>query len=245
MDIPKGLKKEFKKSFAQYIKAMGRNVDVILKPHTVRCPNCIYDSVQKKSTNIYDLNFLRPVTVFPTTSYKRIVYPAPFNVTTISGVTFNPDIPNARILQTDTCPICNGDGVLRAENKTCMKAVVNRVSNQTNTEGSKTFDLSAGRDGYEILRVKTLPSNYAICRDAQVLIIDGVKTKLEVPAMLKGIGIDALVELYVSVVSEDSSSTVAYDKDTRINTSDNGQISDQASQSTPTIPPVIPGDDVW
>jgi hypothetical protein len=239
--IPKSLKKEFKRGFEEYIKAMGRNVKLILKPHEVRCPNCFFDLAQKKSSNVYNTSFVRPVNIFPATTFKKIVYPAPFNVTTVSGIQYDPAIVNPKILQVSVCPVCLGEGVLIEKNEFCIKAVVDRGMNSYG--GSKALDLSGGTDGTEVLCIKTYSDNYAICREAIAVIVDGIETAITIPPIIRGLGIDSLVEFYVTTIKEDMSSSIKYDKDSRLDINEKGETSDQAPVSTPTIPPNTVGED--
>lgn len=245
LKIPKELKSEFKKGFNQYIKAMGRPIQVVLDPTQVSCPNCIWDNVQGKSSNVYNESFKKPVNIFPATDMQTKVYPQPFNVTSVSGVQYDPSLIDPKILRVSVCPVCLGEGVLISENTSCIVAVITTGYGQTGTEASTFIDLSAGRDGRQITRLKTKAENYAICRDAQYFIVDGIKMEIEIPAKLKGLGNLSITEVYLGTVKEDSSSNTKYDGDQRVNINQTGQSSDQADDSTPTIPPSVPGDDVW
>lgn len=243
--IPTSLKKEFKDGFNEYIRKMGKPVYAYLPPYEVSCPNCIWDNLHGKSSNIYNLNFKRPVNIFPASASQRIVYPAPFNVTTVSGVQYDPALPNPKILQTVQCPVCAGEGLLFQENKSCFVGVVTVGKPQTGAQPSDFIDLSPGRDGMQLTRIKTFAKHYAVCRDAEYFVIDGVKYKQEIPARLKGLGNDSITELYLSTVTYDDSSNTKFDLESRVNVQELGQVSDQAPIGNPTIPPSVPGDDVW
>jgi hypothetical protein len=245
LKIPASLKKEFKKGFDEYIKVMGRTVQAYLEPFTVDCPNCIYDNTQKKSSNVYDETFKTPLNIFPGSSAQRIIYPAPFNVVSVSGVQYDPSIPNPKILKAAICPTCKGEGVLIQNNIVCIQAVVTRGISKTDVEGPDMMDLSGGLDGLDVVRLKSFSCNYSVIRDAKYFIIEGIKAKLENPPRLKGLGSDAIVEAYLTTVKEDISSSDKYDKDVRIDINVHGTASNQAPSGTPTIPPVTAGDDVW
>lgn len=245
LNIPKGLKREFKKGFDEYIKTMGQDIIAHLPPTSVRCPNCFFDSFQNKSSNIYDTSFKTPVNIFPGTTAQRTIYPAPFNVETVSGVQYDPAIQNPKILIGSICPVCAGEGKLTSDNTVCMKAVVTQGMIQRGMDSATFMDLSAGRDGTPVTRLKTFSNNYPVCRDADYFIIKGIKYKIEIPVRLKGLGMDAIAELYLTASDVDASSSVEYDNDARININPLGQVSNQAPPLTPTIPPTVPGDDVW
>lgn len=245
LKIPTSLKKEFQEGFDEYIKKMGRSVIAHLKPHEVQCPNCLFDNITHKSSNNWNTSFLKPVNIFPGTPEQKTIFPVPFNVTSASGVQYDPSNPNPKILAAGICPVCVGEGVLIIDNTTCFTAVVTVGKPQTGAEPSDFIDLSAGRDGMQLTRLKTFARNYAVCRDADYFIVDGVKYEIEIPAKLKGLGNKSIVEVWLSTVKVDSSSDTQYDTDSRLKITDFGQVSNQASNMTPTIPPVVPGDDVW
>jgi hypothetical protein len=238
--IPKGLKTQFKKGIKEYLKTMGRNITVVLPPVSTDCPNCLYNTGSKQSSNVFNLEFIRPVNVFPGKSYQRTVYPVPFNIPDTAldpAIQFDPSLSNPKILKSSICPVCKGKGVLTEENTHCIRALV------TWNPKEEYLDLSAGRDGVPICRLKTYKEHYALCRDAKSFIIDGVKCVLESPPKVKGLGADHLIELYAIQFTVDDSVSINYDDDPRISKDLVGQVSDQADSGTPTTPPTIPTDD--
>jgi len=239
MGIPRSVKKQFKAKFDDYMKAMGKSIDVYLDPYEVGCPNCIFDSVQEVSANVYNEQFKRPVNIFPSTHAERIVYPVPFNVLTVSGVQYDPTIQNPKILKTTVCPVCKGTGILISANKICLTAVV--------TWGPKEefLELSAGREGQPICRIKTFNCNYSVVRDATKFVVEGIECKLHRPPRVKGLGGDHIVEAYLLANEVGPSVSKNYDSDVRIDINNPERVSDQAPISTPTIPPTTPGDDIW
>lgn len=244
LNIPTSIKTEFKLGFAEYIKKMGRQVIIYLEPTIVDCPNCILDNVSKKSANVYNEFFKLPVNIFPGTVFQRVIYPQPFNVTSVSGVQYDPTNANPKILMTTVCPVCFGNGKLESPNSTCIIAVVTAGHNET-AKRDQYFDTSAGRDGFMGTRLKTYECNLAVCREAIYYLIDGVKMKNEVPPKLKGLGNLAITECYLSMIEETDTTNTSFDQDQRLQNSVFGQASDPAPSGTPTIPPLVPGKDVW
>ncbi|RKZ96083.1 MAG: hypothetical protein DRQ40_02000 [Gammaproteobacteria bacterium] len=238
--IPRTLKKQFKKGISQYIQEMGRDIVVVLPPYSTDCPNCLYDTSAKKSANVYDLQFIRPVNIFPGKPIQKTVYPQPFDTTEddISpDVQYDPSLSNPKILKSSICPVCRGLGILTEENKICIRAHI------TWNPKEEFLDLSAGRDGVPICRIKTFKEHYALCRDSKSFTIDGVKCIVDTPPRVKGLGDIHLIEFYAIQVPVDDSVTIKYDGDPRINKDLVGQASDQASAASPTTPPIIPSDD--
>jgi hypothetical protein len=247
-NIPKSVKREFYKSFSEYLDVTKDTLTVYLNPYTADCPNCIIDNVQKVSSNVYDTNFLRPVYIFPETPFKRKIYPIPFNVTSASGVQYDPSVADPKILTATRCPVCFGDGVLKSPNSHCMKALIT-WDYRPKGENTQFLDLSAGRESKQIIRIKTYDYNYALCRDALYFILnDGlnssIKAKIVNPAKLKGLGDRHITELFLVTTAIDSGPEAGYNVDKQAIVT-RGEESNQAPILTPTIPPDKPGDDVW
>jgi hypothetical protein len=244
LQIPREIKKEFKDGFSEYLNAMGERITVFLNPYTVSCPNCLWDSVQQRSSNVYDTTFLRPVYIFPDTPFKKIIYPLPFNVVTATGVQYDPGIIDPKILTATTCPVCMGDGVLQSPNSHCINALIT-WDYRPKGEETKFLDLSAGREGKQAIRLKTYPYNYPLCRDASYFILRGsIKAEVANPAKLKGLGGNHITEVFLITTAIDSGPEAGYNIAKRAIVAP-GTESDQAPISTPTIPPDTSGNDVW
>lgn len=237
MKIPKSLKKEFKKGMDSYLDAMGKNITLILDPFKTDCPNCLHDQSRKKSINIYNTSFVRPLNIFPNTPQQKTIYPKPFNVTTVSGVQYDPFDPNPKILKTTICPVCYGEGFLSSPNTICIKALITWNPKEVIEE------TSAGREGNPICRIKTFKCNYAILRDVKEVLVDGVKCVLHIQPKVKGLGDDHLIEAYLITKEVKASVSENYNTDERLNTANEERSSDQASILTPINPPIIPSEE--
>ena len=236
--IPSSLKKQFNKGFDDYLKKMGRKVTVVLDPFKVNCPNCLWDTVRSKSTNNYNTSFIRPKNIFVGTSAQQKIYPQPFNVDTApAGIQYDPALASPKILRSTKCPVCKGAGILTCDRNICITALV------TWNPKEKHLDLSGGRDGQSICRIKTFEDQYALCREAKFFIVDGTECALETAPRMKGLGADHIVEFYLIATSVDKSVSDKLDKDPRILKDIRGSSSDQASAGSPNDPPTIPSDD--
>lgn len=238
--IPKSLKTTFKKGIKDYIKEMGRDITVTMPPASTDCPNCIWDSVSEKSTNVYNKGFVRPVNVFPGKSYQYQLYPVPFNIDISEvdpGIQYDPALPDPKPLKSSICPVCKGKGILTKDNNICIRAHI------TWNPREEYLDLSAGRDGVPICRIKTYKEHYALCAEAKSFLIDGVKCVMETPPKVKGLGDVHLIEFYLIQTQVDDKVTISYDEDPRVNKDLIEQVSEQADIGTPTVPPTIPSDD--
>jgi hypothetical protein len=241
MSIPaKPIKKEFKKRFYEFLRKNGRSITVKLPEYTVDCPNCIHDSVRGTSANIYDPRFVRPVNIFPGTPCQKTVYPAPFNLdSSPSGIQYDPGILDPKPIIASVCPVCVGEGKLTADNTFCIKALV------TWDPKEEFLYASAGDEGKPICRIKTFSKDYSLCKNAESFIVDGVSCKLHIPPRLKGLGADHITEFYLITTAVGHSVSDKFDSDSRLNNNTIGRVSDQADSGTPTVPPEVPGDDVW
>jgi len=246
----KGLKKTqkvFKKTMDTFIRVNGRPIIVKLPPIYSDCPNCMTDPLfdQGESINKYDTSFIRPVNIFPGTEEERIIYPKPFNVLSVSGVTFDPEDPNPRILNTAICPVCKGRGKLSVIPEACINGNFNWHPRSGLSDGKMT-DLSAGRFPSNIGIIKTDLCNYAICRDALEFVLNsGVRCQTYEAPVKKGIGEDAFVEIYVQKVDSTDSTSKDKIQDSRVNIRPVGSISDQAEEGTPHSPPNTFSDEEW
>lgn len=237
----KQLKKAFKKGFDEYLKTMGREIIVVLKPFSTDCPNCYADKSRNVSANIYNESFKRPVNIFPGTAVQRKIYPAPFNVESVSGVQYDPDLIDPKILNVSICPVCKGEGKLIVQKNISIIGLV------TWNPKEELKDLSPGFDGESVCRIKTFEYNYAVIREAEYFLVNNIKclqAKTGVPR-LKGLGEDHIVEFYLQAVKEDKSVSTKFDDDQRLQYNNIGIASDQAPESNPTTPPTVPGDEVW
>jgi hypothetical protein len=248
LKIPKGLKREFKEGFLEYLKVMGDSVILHLEPYRVDCPNCVWDSNAKVSTNKFNSSFIRPVNIFVGTPKVKKVYPIPFNITDDSGIEYDPVLSNPRVLKSAVCPMCLGRGVLEEENTHTIVALItthNSMPGGGGTEGSNIIVLPAGEEGTQVTRIKSHPNHYAICRDAKYYTVKGIKMRNVIPPRLKGLGGEHITEAYLITVDVGKSSNTSKDGDYRLDTSPIGQSSNQAPESDPQNPPTTPGDTEW
>lgn len=240
--IPKSIKKEYKQGFDEYIRVMGKTVHVVLPSVKVDCPNCLWDSVSNTSSNVWDSNFLRPVTIFPQTPAQKTIFPQPFNVVSVSGVQYDPSLVDPKILSVRICPVCRGKGFLESPIEYCIKAV---VTWNPEVRDGQVLNLPAGITGNSIVLVKTFSKNYALIKQAEYLVIEGTKVVFHNTPGIKGLGDNHITQFYGIASKTDMSVSDSYNGDIRVNNVTQGHISNQADLGTPTIPPTVPGDDVW
>jgi len=133
----------------------------------VDCPNCIWDSINKKSSNVSDVSFTVPVTIFAGTDQERLISPASFT----SG----------------RCPVCLGEGQLFTEKEVCIPAMINYLS--ASDRGGRFLDLPAGREGVNLMIVKTLACHYELLLNNYVFVVHNrVKCEKFQPPALRGLG---------------------------------------------------------
>ncbi|RLI99267.1 MAG: hypothetical protein DRP08_07340 [Candidatus Aenigmatarchaeota archaeon] len=243
----KKAQKTFDKAMNTFIKINGRPIIVKLPAIYADCPNCMMDSLfdQGESINKYNVSFVRPVNIFPGTSEEVIIYPQPFNVLTVSGVTYDPINTNPKILNTVICPVCKGRGKLSVIPEVCINGNFNWHPRSGLSDGKMT-DYSAGRMPSNIGIIKTELCNYAICRDATEYVVNGgVRCDTYETPVKKGVGEDAFVEIYVQKVDSSDSTSKDKVKDARVNVRPIATTSEQAPSGTPHTPPNTFADDEW
>jgi hypothetical protein len=136
-------------------------------PNFVDCPNCIWDSINKKSSNVFDASFVVPITIFSGTSDERLITPISFTV--------------------GRCPVCIGEGQLFTKKEICIPAMVNYLS--AADRGGRYSDLPAGKEGVNFMIVKTLACHYDLLANNQIFIVhNNIKCEKFQPPFMRGLG---------------------------------------------------------
>jgi hypothetical protein len=156
--VTKAIRRTYKTLIKQVISDLGEPLSVYGTPEEDSCPNCHYDRVTRKSKNIYDTSFVVPVTIF-----DELITPQPFN--------------------RSRCPVCSGEGKLFNLAPKIVRGIVKWVSQDTEMENTV-----AGKEGSNLVRVKSRVSSYAVMRDCQYAVIDGVRCELFTPPRIRGLG---------------------------------------------------------
>lgn len=77
--ISKKVKNDFKKLTQQLVSDLSQPLVIVQESNMfVDCPNDIWDSINKKSSNVFDASFVTPVTIFVGTDQQRTINPIPF-----------------------------------------------------------------------------------------------------------------------------------------------------------------------
>ncbi len=186
--ITSKMKKDYKKKVQQLVVDLSKDLDVIQEsPLFVDCPNCIWDSINRNSSNIFDSTFTTPLNIFVGTSAARTLTPISFTE--------------------GRCPVCIGEGQIFTNKEICIKAMVNFFS-ETGRRGSFMSE-AAGKEGISLVVVKTLPCNYKLLLQNEVFFINSnVKLAKFKPPFLRGLGgEDAVCEILMQLVDEGQSTS--------------------------------------
>jgi hypothetical protein len=161
-------KKDFKKITQQLVLDLSQPLRIIQEsPSFVDCPNCVWDSINKKSSNVYQSSFTTPIIIFPSTDQERTVGPTPFSE--------------------GRCPVCIGEGQLFTAKEICIPAMINYISH--NDRGGRFTDLPAGKEGMNFLIVKTLACNYELLLNNTIFMVhNAVKCEKFSPPIVRGLG---------------------------------------------------------
>lgn len=176
--VSKAVREHYKRVTQQVIKDLSQPFYIIQEtPNFVDCPNCIWDSINKKSSNVFNASFVTPITVFSGTDQQRLVSPISF---------------------TDSrCPVCLGEGQLFTARELCIHAMVNFV--RPGDSGAKYYDLPAGKEGVNFAIIKTQVCFYdLLARNDTFIIHNNIKCEKYRPPMVRGLGGDpSIVEMVV------------------------------------------------
>jgi len=188
--VTRKMQRDYRGVLEQVIQDMSQPV-IILQDEDrlfVVCPNCIWDSINKKSSNIFNASFIAPVIIFSGTDQQRTITPQPFSF--------------------GRCPVCFGEGQLFTENELSIPALVNWYIIRRTEHGDYT-DLPAGKQGLHYAQIKAKYAYYELLRQNRTFIIFGdVKCEKFIAPFVRGLGSDiAIVEMWVETVEPGESVT--------------------------------------
>jgi hypothetical protein len=175
------MKKDFKRKIQQLVTDLSQELIVVQEsPLFVDCPNCIWDSINKNSSNVFDSTFISPIIIFAGTSDSRTITPISFSE--------------------GRCPVCIGEGQIFTNKEICINAMINFFS-ETGRRGSFQSE-AVGKEGVSLVIVKTLPCNYELLLNNEVFFINtNVKLSKFKPPFLRGLGDeDAVCETLMQTV---------------------------------------------
>lgn len=157
--VTPAIRKVYKDLIKQVVADLNKPIIVFLAPEAVDCPNCYWDTINRKSSGQFDVGFVAPVVIFGNT---------------ISPISFN----------RSRCPVCFGEGQLTSEVTRNLKALVKW--NPSSAEDFETLPL--GREGKPMVRIKVLRSDFNNIVNAKYFTIDGVRCELIQPPTIRGLG---------------------------------------------------------
>ncbi len=180
--VPRSIKREFKKITQQLLLDLSQPLVIVQESNMfVDCPNCIWDSINKKSSNVFDASFVASDTIFLNTDQQRTISPASFT----SG----------------RCPICLGEGQLFTNKEVCIPAMINYMS--AADRGGKYVELAAGKEGINFMIIKTLACHYELLTNNTIFVVhNNIKCEKFAPPFLRGLGGDEAVCEMVLQTSE-------------------------------------------
>lgn len=171
--IPSGLKKEINNRYKEIINDIGRIVYIYSTPETQDCPNCFSSPSTGTSIKSFDSSFITPVEIF-----GNIISPLSFT--------------------RGRCPVCKDEGVLKQDVRKGIKSIVRW---NPGSDDGKIIQLPAGREGSNIVSIKTSKCHYNTIRDCIYAMIDGVKCELVEPPVFRNLQYTDIVVIayFVSV----------------------------------------------
>lgn len=176
--VPKRVQKNFAKTLQQVVKDLAQPFVIVQEsPMFVDCPNCIWDSINKKSSNIFDASFTSPTTIFASTDQERTISPVSFTM--------------------GRCPVCIGEGQLFTDKEVCIQAMVT-LKDLSRIEGG-FMNLPAGKEGSNLVLIKTHACHYELLLNNHIFVIhEGVKCEKFRPPIVRGLGgEEAIAEMWL------------------------------------------------
>jgi hypothetical protein len=189
--VPKSVKKQFKKLTQRLVLDLAQSLRIIQEsPSFVDCPNCVWDGINKKSSNIYQSSFTTPITIFAGTDQSRLISPISFTE--------------------GRCPVCIGEGQLFTTKEICIPAMVNFLGRDE--RGARFLDLPAGKEGVNFMVVKTIACHYELLLNNEVFIVhNNVKCEKAQPPFVRGLGgEEAVVEMVLQTTEAGQRSTAKF-----------------------------------
>ena len=180
--VPTRIKTEFKKLTQQLVLDLSGNLTIVQEsPMFVDCPNCIWDSINKKSSNVFDASFISSSIIFASTDQSR----------TISPISFTGG----------RCPVCIGEGQLFTSKEICIPAMINFFSASDDRQGG-FVQMAAGKEGKNSLLVKTLACHYELLLNNEIFMVHGgIKCEKFTPPIVRGLGgVEAIAECVMLTV---------------------------------------------
>lgn len=187
--VPRKVKEHFKDLTQQLVLELSQPLRIIQdNPMFVDCPNCIWDSINKKSSNVFDASFTAPIQIFPSTDQQRLIFPISFT--------------------TGRCPVCIGEGQLFTTKEICLPAMINFIR-----AGGQFDDLPAGKEGVNLVMVKALACNYdLLARNTVFIIHNNIKCEKYRPPIVRGLGgVEAVVEMVLQTTEAGQLTTGKFD----------------------------------
>lgn len=179
--IPPKAAKQFKRTIGKIIQELADPLIIVQEsPMFVDCPNCIWDSINSRSSNVFDASFVSPITIFAGTSEQRTISPIPFT----SG----------------RCPVCIGEGQLFTSKEICIPALINFLDT---TQAAQFLSTAAGKEGLNLAEVKTLACHYDLIERNDIFVIhSNIKCEKFRPPFVRGLGGDEAVCVVILQTTE-------------------------------------------
>lgn len=190
--IPGSFKKRYKQVIQQVLLDLSQPLVIVQEsPLFVDCPNCIWDSINKKSANIFDASFVAAINIFVGTDQERTITPLSFTQ--------------------GRCPVCIGEGQLFTNKEICIPAQINFLG--SGSRGGEFQSLPAGKEGVNFVLVKSLACNYdLLARNSIFVIHNNIKCEKYRPPFVRGLGgVEAVVEVLLQTVEAGQLSSGKFD----------------------------------
>jgi hypothetical protein len=159
--VTPAIRKIYKELIHQVVEDLHKVIFAHMPPDKEDCPNCVWDSVNGKSSGTFDSSFVSPITIF-----GNVISPSSFT--------------------RGRCPVCSGVGYLASPVTRKLKALVKWNPKGSTDEIKAT---PAGREGEPMVRIKVLRADFNTLVGAEYFTVDGVKCVINKPPTIRGLGV--------------------------------------------------------
>ncbi len=179
-------RKKHKKAIQDVLKGLSRKVLIYKQPRRQECPNCYFDKLTNRSTGKCKWTV--------TEAEDRQAEWEAANPSTVACETRFVSNIRYKWFRYGRCSICSGAGYLETKRRTYAYCVV--IWNPSARGGGNEMTYTpAGTEGSTIVELKTNPKHYDDFKNCDYIVVDGIKSKISRPPILRGLGVQAVLTI--------------------------------------------------
>ena len=178
--VSEKVKRDYKKAMGKLVDGLGRVITVYVLSYTRECPNCFFDSVNKRSLGKCKWSPQEA-------AQKQSQWESEGNTNLMYRYFIN-----------NRCPVCDGVGFLKVVRRKKVRGIVNWGGARPTV--NTIIQTPAGREGSTEVLIKTDVKYYELFKNCKKIVVDGIDCVLSDPPYKKGLGNEStlLITAYTS-----------------------------------------------